>query len=133
MPSSKQTSFTASSGVLNLAARWFWRRSWKTIERLALVTKRRWMLVLLGALTLLLTLSFPSLAQTSSNAAEAPVVLDGRVLFQVRNSGNFSAAERAGIINNNLEQEVRSRETLKIEVVQENQRSIIRSLSTSSN
>ncbi len=101
------------------------------IERLALVTKRRWMLVLLGALTLLLTLGFPSLAQTSSSAAEAPVVLDGRVLFQVRNSGNFSAAERAAIINNNLEQEVRSRESLKIEVVQENQRSIIRSSASS--
>jgi small-conductance mechanosensitive channel len=86
--------------------------------------------VLLGVLTLLLTLvSPPSSAQSplANGAAEAPVVVDGRVLFKVRNSGNFTAAERAGIINTNLEQEVQSPKAVKIEVVQENRLTIIRS------
>jgi small-conductance mechanosensitive channel len=86
--------------------------------------------VLLGVLTLLLTLvSVPSSAQSplANGSAEAPVVVDGRVLFKVRNSGNFTAAERAGIINSNLEQEVQSPKGVKIEVVKENQLTIIRS------
>src|ERR687885_1038717 len=145
MASSKQTSFTVSLLALNTAARRFWCRLWKTRQPHSIVlgqppsrVQRRWTVVLLGVLTLLLTLvSVPSSAQTppSNSAAEAPVVLDGRVLFKVRNFGNFTAADRAAIINTNLEQELQSSlagatQTPKpviLDVVQENQQTIIRS------
>lgn len=90
----------------------------------------------LGLLVLLLTASAaPGMAQTAGRAAKAPVVVDGRVLFEVGNFGNFTAAERAGIINAALEQEVResARGTATtvapplVEVTQENQQTIIRS------
>lgn len=92
--------------------------------------RRQWRLVLLGFLTLLLTLvSVPSAAQTSIAATNerAPVVLDGRVLFEVGNLGNNSAARRADIINNALQEEVRSPEPINLEVVQDDDRIIIRS------
>ncbi len=137
MASLKQTSFTASALALNAAARRFRRGLWGSAElpstalgqRSRRVGRRR-AVVLLGVLTLLLTLvSVPSSAQSplANGSAEAPVVVDGRVLFKVRNSGNFTAAERAGIINSNLEQEVQSPKGVKIEVVKENQLTIIRS------
>ncbi len=137
MASLKQTSFTASALDLNAAARRFRRGLWGSAElpstalgqRSRRVGRRR-AVVLLGVLTLLLTLvSVPSSAQSplANGSAEAPVVVDGRVLFKVRNSGNFTAAERAGIINSNLEQEVQSPKGVKIEVVKENQLTIIRS------
>ena len=137
MASLKQTSFTASPLALNAAARRFRRGLWGTAERpsTALGQRSRRVgrcraVVLLGVLTLLLTLvSVPSSAKSplANGSAEAPVVVDGRVLFKVRNSGNFTAAERAGIINSNLEQEVQSPKAVKIEVVQENRLTIIRS------
>lgn len=137
MASLKQTSFTASPLALNAVIRRFRRGLWGTAERpsTALGQRSRRVgrcraVVLLGVLTLLLTLvSPPSAAQSlrANAAAEAPVVVDGRVLFKVRNSGNFTAAERAAIINTNLEQEVQSPKAVKIEVVQENQLTIIRS------
>ncbi len=56
------------------------------------------------------------------------MVLDGRVLFSVRNSGSFTAAERAEIVNRNLEQELHSSGVVKkIDVVQEKQLTILRS------
>jgi small-conductance mechanosensitive channel len=90
--------------------------------------QRRWLLVLLSVLTLLLVLVSPGSAQTSpaKEVAEAPVVVDGRALFMVRNSGSFTAAERAEIINTILEQEVQSPKAVNIDVVQENQLTIIR-------
>ena len=137
MASLKQTSFTASPLALNAAARRFRRGLWGTAERpsTALGQRSRRVgrcraVVLLGVLTLLLTLvSPPSSAQSplANGSAEAPVVVDGRVLFKVRNSGNFTAAERAAIINTNLEQEVQSPKWVKIDVVQENPLTIIRS------
>jgi small-conductance mechanosensitive channel len=92
--------------------------------------------VLLAGLTLLLTLaSSPSLAQNplAPNAAEAPVVVDGRVLFRVKNFGKFTAAERAQIINTNLDEEVRSSEPVDIEVTQEDQLTSIRSRTSDRN
>jgi small-conductance mechanosensitive channel len=137
MASLKQTSFTALPLALNTAARRFRRGLWGIAERPSTAlgqrsrrVGRRRAVVLLGVLTLLLTLvSPPSSAQSlrANGSAEAPVVVDGRVLFKVRNSGNFTAAERAAIINSNLEQEVQSPKAVKIEVVQENRLTIIRS------
>ncbi len=145
MAFSPQTSFTASLLTLNAATRRFWYGVWGMMKRQCMALghlsrriQRRCLVVLLGVITLLLTLaSVPSSAQTppTSAAPEAPVVLDGRVLFKVRNSGNFTAAERAEIINDALEQEMRSSlggatptpEAVKLEVVQENQLTIIRS------
>ncbi|MGK7877429.1 MAG: mechanosensitive ion channel domain-containing protein [Xenococcaceae cyanobacterium] len=95
--------------------------------------QRLWALVLLGILTLLLTLNpIPSTAQTSgANPMErADVVVDGKVLFKVGDFGRFTAAERAEIINEALEQEVRSPKPVKIEVVQVNQQTIIRNRTT---
>lgn len=145
MASSKQTSFTVFPLVFNAVTRRFWRGLGRRRQPHSIVlgqppsrVQRRWTVVLLGMLTLLLTLvSVPSSAQTppSNSAAEAPVVLDGRVLFKVRNFGNFTAADRAAIINTNLEQELQSSlagatQTPKpviLDVVQENQQTIIRS------
>lgn len=107
MASSKQTSFTVFPLVFNAVTRRFWRGLGRRRQPHSIVlgqppsrVQRRWTVVLLGMLTLLLTLvSVPSSAQTppSNSAAEAPVVLDGRVLFKVRNFGNFTAADRAEI------------------------------------
>ncbi|AOY84568.2 MULTISPECIES: mechanosensitive ion channel domain-containing protein [Moorena] len=68
-------------------------------------------LVLLGVLTLLLTLLPAStLAQEflANGKEKAPVVVDGIELFQVGNAGNFSATERAELINQRLAKEVKS-------------------------
>ncbi|MBD0343761.1 MAG: mechanosensitive ion channel [Coleofasciculus sp. Co-bin14] len=100
--------------------------------------QHRWSVILLGVLTLLLTFvpvpssaqnSAPSSVQGSSgnNATPAAVVVDGQVLFEVKNSGNFAAAERAQIINKALEDEVRSNGAVDIEVIPEKEKIIIRS------
>ncbi len=96
--------------------------------------QRRWAMVLLGVLTLLLTwVPVPSSAQTPSptpsvnNTAEAPVVVDGQVLFNVKNVGNFTAAERAQSINKALEEEVLSKRAVELEVVPEGEKLNIRS------
>ncbi|NEO02812.1 MAG: mechanosensitive ion channel protein MscS, partial [Moorea sp. SIO3I7] len=67
--------------------------------------------MLLGVLTLLLTLLPAStLAQEflANGKEKAPVVVDGIELFQVGNAGNFSATERAELINQRLAREVKS-------------------------
>lgn len=137
----QQSSFTAFLLPLNATTRWFWRRHWGGTQRQSQVqikrVQRRWAVLLLGVLTLLLTLvSMPSLAQSSAktppanNAAEAAVVLDGQVLFQVKNSGNFTAVERAQIINKALEDEVRSKKGVDIKVVPDKAKLNIRSQAT---
>ncbi|NET59049.1 MAG: mechanosensitive ion channel [Symploca sp. SIO2E6] len=91
--------------------------------------RRRWRILLLAGLTLLLTLvSVPSGAQTPSanNNDKAAVVVDGQVLFEVGNFGNFTAAERAQKINEALEEEVRSLQSVNIEIAQEDQQVMIR-------
>ncbi|MBD2096770.1 mechanosensitive ion channel [Trichocoleus sp. FACHB-591] len=111
-----------------------WRRRLVWHDGRSRRVQRRWGWFWLGLLTCWLTLwltFIPSsgLAQTSSSnrAAQSPVVLDGRVLFQVGNFGNFTALERAAIVNAALEQEVRSPQPAVIEVAEENQQTIIRS------
>ena len=90
--------------------------------------RRRWKMLLLAGLTLLLTLiSVPSVAQTSStnDNEKAPIVVDGQVLFEMGNLGNLTAAERAKEINAALEEEVRSPQPVAIEVIQEDKQIII--------
>lgn len=119
-------SFTASVPPLKATRRLsHWRSS-----------SRRLILVLLAVFTLLLTLiSAPDTAQATQGKgpAKAPVVLDGRVLFQVGNAGNSTAAERAESINTALEQELLGPQAVEIEVTQENQRTILRSKTSTRN
>jgi potassium efflux system protein len=56
----------------------------------------------------------------------APVVLDGRILFQVRDSSYLTAEQRATIINRALQEEVQSSETLSVAVIQENGNVVLR-------
>lgn len=136
---------TAFPVPLKAMSRWFWRRHGGAKKPQSQVLggsrrriQQRWTVVLLGILTLLLTLmpvpssaqnSAQSSAQTQSanNAAEADVVVDGQVLFKVKNSGNFTAVERAQIINKALEDEVSSKGAVDVEVVPEKEKLIIRS------
>ncbi len=137
MASLQQAFFSALPLPLKTMTRWFWRghrgateRRTRTLGGSARRVQRRWSVVLLGILVLLLTLvPVPSLAQTApaNNAAEASVVLDGQVLFEVKNSGNFTAAQRAEIINKALEQEVFSKGAVDIEVAREGDKVLIRS------
>ncbi len=93
--------------------------------------QRRCTVVLLSLLALVLTLMpIKSEAQISgANPTEkSPVVVDGKVLFEVGDLPNYAAAKRAEIINKALEQEVRSPEAVRIEVVWENQQVVIRNL-----
>ena len=97
--------------------------------RLLRQLQRHWALVLLGVLTLVLTLMpISSLAQTPAQDTEkAAVVVDGKVLFEVGNFGNFTAATRADRINAALEKELLSPKPVALEKVQNNQQTIIRS------
>ncbi|MEQ9672545.1 mechanosensitive ion channel domain-containing protein [Coleofasciculus sp. G2-EDA-02] len=88
-----------------------------------------WRFILLALLTLLLTLNpVSTFAQTSptSRNDKAPVVLDGRVLLQVRSlNNNFTAENRARQINEALAQAVSSPNPVSIEVNQEEGRTTI--------
>lgn len=95
--------------------------------------QRDWLPLVLGILILVLTLlPISSQAQTPANkeTEKAPIVLDGRILFEVGKLGNFTADKRADIINETLEREVRSPEPIKVEVIQENQQTVIRNYPT---
>ena len=71
------------------------------------------------ALICLLVLS-PTLAQAQSTA-KAPVVLDGRTVFRVSASGDFSAQDRADLINLQLREVVQTSEPAVVEVEERNQ------------
>ncbi|MBD2094557.1 mechanosensitive ion channel [Trichocoleus sp. FACHB-591] len=71
------------------------------------------------ALICLLVLS-PTLAQAQSTA-KAPVVLDGRTVFRVSASGDFSAQDRADLINLQLREVVQTLEPAVVEVEERNQ------------
>lgn len=70
------------------------------------------------ALILGLWLVAPAFAQT---VAKAAVVLDGQQLFQVSNSGEYSASERADSINLQLGNAVRSDLPIQVKIEQRNQ------------
>lgn len=59
-------------------------------------------------------------APSAQNSALAPVVLDGRVLFRVRNLNSLTAEQRAAIIHTALQWEVRSPEESSVVIVREN-------------
>jgi potassium efflux system protein len=88
---------------------------------------RCWLWIALGVLSLGLSLSTPGLAQVplAPQTVKAPVVVDGNELFQVGRSGNLTAIERAEIINEALQQEVRSPIPADVQVVQDNELTII--------
>lgn len=83
-----------------------------TIRTIALI-------VILGCLLLVI----PVQAQSLLNSA---IKLDGRQLFEVSDTGQVSAENRATDANLILKQVVRSREPVKIEIVENNQLPVIR-------
>ncbi|MDF0553091.1 mechanosensitive ion channel domain-containing protein [Kamptonema sp. UHCC 0994] len=66
-------------------------------------------------------MSCPALAQVSSKFDLAPVILDGRQIFQVSSSGQFTAKERANLINSQLRDAVSSPESVQVKVEERNQ------------
>ncbi|MBD2120153.1 mechanosensitive ion channel family protein [Trichocoleus sp. FACHB-262] len=62
----------------------------------------------------------PPVAQAQSTA-KAPVVLDGRTVFRVSASGDFSAQDRADLINLQLREVVQTSEPAVVEVEERNQ------------
>ena len=60
---------------------------------------------------------------------KAMIVLDGKLLFKVGSIENFTAQERAELINSNLVKEVNSLQPLKLKVFLENEQTVIRNLS----
>lgn len=75
------------------------------------------------ALLLVLTLWLPSaIAQTPSQAA---IVLDGQSLFEISNSGQYSAQERANLITQQLKEAVQSPDQANVRVEQRNQSPIL--------
>jgi potassium-dependent mechanosensitive channel len=96
---------------------------------------RRWLWLVLGVLTLLVSVTFPGMAQVplATQTVKAPVVVDGVELFQIGRSGNLTAVERAGIINEALRQEVRSPEPTDIRVERDEKLTIIRSEASNRN
>ncbi len=92
-----------------------------------------WKLIWLSLLTLVLTW-FPLSISAQNSIIEPPqkdpIVVDGRVLFQVGSINNFTAQQRANIINKTLAQEVQATETFDLFVFQENQQTVIRNETT---
>lgn len=77
----------------------------------------------LFAVVLILTLVLglwlaPVIAQTP---AQASIVLDGRQLFQISNSGQYSALERANLINSQLKNAVKFDQPIQVKIEQRNQ------------
>jgi len=70
------------------------------------------------AIVLAVGLWLPAIAQTP---AKVPVVLDGQQLFQVNNSGQYSARERAEAIVRQLKNAVQSERPIQVEIEQRNQ------------
>ena len=92
--------------------------------------QRCWIAFGLGLLTLLLGLNSPAALariETSISVEKAPVVVDGRFLFEVGGAGNFTAAERAEKINSDLRQEMLSPQPIEMDVDSEGSLTTIRS------
>ncbi|MGE5656430.1 MAG: mechanosensitive ion channel family protein [Actinomycetota bacterium] len=63
----------------------------------------------------------PAAAQVDLKASTAPVILDGRQIFRVSRSGQFTAKERADLINSQLREAVSSPELLRVRIEKRNQ------------
>ncbi|MEM8674127.1 MAG: mechanosensitive ion channel domain-containing protein [Cyanobacteria bacterium P01_G01_bin.67] len=66
----------------------------------------------------------------SNNSNKAPVVLDGQVLFNVADFGDFSAEERAETINQALIKTMKSPEVITIDLVQTGEQITIQNTNT---
>ena len=94
---------------------------------------RVWRLIFLSLLILILIgLPFKNVAQNSplEMLKKSPIIVDGHVLFKVGSLQNFSAEQRAEIINKALAEEVVSSEPIKIVIVQDSQQTVIRNKTT---
>ena len=84
-----------------------------------------WQTILLALLTLVLTLtplSGTTQVFNTNDSEAAPVIFNGRVLFQVRKIGEFSANFRANSISETLAKEAKEKGEIDLEVVElENQ------------
>ena len=64
----------------------------------------------------------PAIAQAPAQSpAQSPIVLDGQSLFQVSNSGRYSAKERASLVTLQLGEAVQSTERVNVRIEQRNQ------------
>ncbi|MEO0407920.1 MAG: mechanosensitive ion channel domain-containing protein [Cyanobacteria bacterium P01_A01_bin.135] len=70
-----------------------------------------------------------NLAQTGEaqpvNVSSAPVVVDGRVIFEIQGAGGFSARERAKRVNAALAEQVQRAEAPEIDAVQNRDRDLV--------
>ncbi len=95
--------------------------------------------VLMGVFTLLIGAgnALPTSAQLLGNSAKAPIVIDGRPLFNVGSSGNFTAEERAEIINQILAQELQAgilaNRPVELVIEEEQQQTILQSANSRRN
>jgi potassium-dependent mechanosensitive channel len=80
---------------------------------------------LLILLTLVLIL-IPNYSLAQSNQ-KAPIVVDGREIFIIGGLENFTANERAKIINESLQKELNSSLSSQLEIIETNQETVIRS------
>ncbi|MGF1496926.1 MAG: mechanosensitive ion channel domain-containing protein [Elainellaceae cyanobacterium] len=87
-------------------------------NRLSLFSLRQIALVLSTMMLALTLTGLPAQSQGLHAVGKAPVVVDGRVVFEVRDTDTITAAERARWINRELEQEVRSPQLAEIVVAQ---------------
>ncbi|MEH1840066.1 MAG: hypothetical protein V7L20_15170 [Nostoc sp.] len=52
---------------------------------------------------------------------KAPVILDGQQLFQISDSGHYSAQERTNLINSQLKYAIKTSEFIQVKIEQRNQ------------
>ena len=86
---------------------------------------RCWQWVAIAIAALLLMLAIPAMAQSPEAPAQAPVIVDGQVVFQVGGFGQFTAEERADLINSQLETAVRSEVPVRFKVEERNKQPAI--------
>ncbi|MEM8777540.1 MAG: hypothetical protein AAGF26_01445, partial [Cyanobacteria bacterium P01_G01_bin.49] len=102
------------------------------INTLKIIIPSPVIILLLNALLVmgLLTNVQQSVAQNNFSQAneKAIVMLDGKFLFNVGNIENFTASERAELINDNLAKEVKNPQPVKLAVLLENQQVVIRNI-----
>jgi potassium efflux system protein len=85
-----------------------------------LLVQSAWITGIILAISCIILLT-PALAQVNPKLELAPVILDGQQIFQVSSSGQFTAKERANLINFQLREAVSSPEPLQVKVEERNQ------------
>ncbi len=75
----------------------------------------------IGCVLLLVVWLAPAIAQVTQPEARAPIVIDGQTIFQVSDSGQYTAEERATLINTRLNDAIAAAEPAQLSVVQRNQ------------